>query len=103
MREFDAADSDADQVSFLGRAMPPGFAARITSIPLGAELEVEPSEWINALVIVEAGEVELECNRGGREAFGPGSMFCGWDGLRRVRNTGEDTVLLSVVSRQPKP
>jgi hypothetical protein len=37
------------------------LAVRLVSIPAHSEMADEPSEWAGAVVVVEAGEIELEC------------------------------------------
>jgi hypothetical protein len=44
-----------------GRPAPGWLAVRLVSIPAHSEMAGEPSEWGGAVVVVEAGEVELEC------------------------------------------
>lgn len=40
----------------------PGWLwVRLVSIPAQSEMADEPSEWAGAVVVVEAGEIELEC------------------------------------------
>ncbi|MBA2533395.1 MAG: hypothetical protein H0V21_00120 [Rubrobacter sp.] len=54
-----------------------------------------------ALVVVERGEIELECERGTRRRFGRGSVL--WVSglpLRALRNSGRGPALLVAVSRR---
>jgi quercetin dioxygenase-like cupin family protein len=85
--------------------MPDGVSMRVVWIAAGAELPLDSAEWSDSLAVVEAGDIELECNRGSCRCFGAGSvLFLGGGDLRLARNTGEETVLLSVVSRpDPSP
>jgi hypothetical protein len=57
--------------------------------------------WRGALVVVERGELELECLDGRRERFGRGDVLC-LTGvrLRALRNPGHRAVLLVAVSRR---
>jgi hypothetical protein len=74
---------------------------RLVSIPRQSELAYEPSEWAGTLVVVEAGEVELECRGGASACFGTGSvLFFEGLGLRAVRNAGDEPALLSAVTRR---
>lgn len=94
-------DRDERPVSFLGRPAPAGMDSRVVSIPAHGQLVYEPSEWARALVVVEEGEIELECRGGTSACFGAGSvLFFDGLGLRAVRNSGGETVLLSAVSRR---
>ena len=94
-------DPDERPVSFLGRPAPSGMDLREVSIPAHSQLVYEPAEWAGALVVVEAGEIELECCGGTSARFGAGSvLFFDGLGLRAVCNRGGETVLLSAVSRR---
>ena len=99
-QDHETSDADERSLSFLGRSTPAGMAVRTVSIPAHTDLVYEPSEWTRALVIVEAGEVELECHTGARARFGAGSVLF-FDGLplRAVRNAACGPALLSAVSR----
>jgi hypothetical protein len=88
-------------VSFLGRPAPAGMDLRVVSIPAHSQLVYEAVEWAGALVIVEAGEIEVECRRGTSACFAAGSvLFFDGLGLRAVRNRCGKTVLLCAVSRR---
>jgi hypothetical protein len=101
MRLSSDPDPDERPVSFLGRPAPAGMALRLVSIPVHAELDYQPSDWAGAVVIVEVGEIELECASGARASFGPSSiLFFDGLGLRTIRNVGTETVLLSAASRR---
>ena len=95
-------DPHADEgvVSFMGRPVPTGMALRFVSIPGHAKLDYEPSQWAQALVVVEAGLIELECVSGARATFGRSSVLF-FDGLplRTIRNISSETALLSAASR----
>jgi len=76
------------------------FCVKAVTIPPGDEREYDASEWCDAIVSVERGELELECLSGGRRRFGGGSLIWLCDlPLRSLRNTGPDAVLLIAVSR----
>lgn len=100
---FPSADPDRDErpVSFLGLPARAGMDLRVVSIPPHTRLAYEPAVWAGALVVVEAGEIELECRRGARACFAAGSVLF-FDGLElgTVRNRTGEKVLLSAVSRQ---
>jgi hypothetical protein len=77
------------------------MGVRLVSIPRQSELAYEPSDWAGALVVVEAGEVELECASGARACFATGSvLFFDGLGLRAVRNAGCEPALLSATTRR---
>jgi len=50
-----------EPVSFHGRKLPDHVACRQTMIGESCQLSHDPREWADALVVVESGELELEC------------------------------------------
>ena len=59
------------------------------------------AEWRDALVIVEAGEVALECTRGGRTTFRAGDVLWLVDvPVVRMCNDGVEPVVIVAVSRR---
>jgi hypothetical protein len=76
------------------------FRVRRIIMAPGAEREYDEAEWRDALVVVEAGDVELECNGGSRRGFGRGDVL--WLiglPLRALRNRGAVPTVLLAVSR----
>ena len=55
------AGPDEGRSRLRGRPAPGWLAVRLVSIPAHSEMADEPSEWAGAVVVVEAGEIELEC------------------------------------------
>jgi hypothetical protein len=91
----------AEFVSFIDRPVPPAFELRVVAIPPGHERAYDETEWRGALVVVERGEVELECRAGGRLQCGAGAVL--WLvglPLRALHNRGPETALLAAVSRR---
>ena len=68
----------------------------------GCERRYERSEWADAIVLVERGEIELECLGGTRSRFATGALLC-FDSLplRTLRNAGGEAALLFAVARFP--
>ncbi|GAA4990408.1 hypothetical protein WHI96_15870 [Pseudonocardia tropica] len=65
--------------------------------------EVRPhveDEWRGAVVVVDAGQIELCCAAGGSRTFGAGSVlwFTGLN-LVRVRNPGRDEAVFRGITR----
>jgi hypothetical protein len=86
--------------SFLGSRVPRGFQVRRIVVDCGAERTYDESEWLDAIVLVEEGEVELECEQGSRLRFGRGDLL--WLvglPLRVLRCCGSGPVVLLAVSR----
>ena len=93
-------DHDARALSFLQLPLPRSFDLRLVAIPAGESRAFVAAEWADALVVVEQGAVELECDRGGRRAFATGAvMFLTGLPLRTIRNPGPEAALLAAVSR----
>jgi hypothetical protein len=93
---------DSDRVSFLGKPLPPGFELRTVAVEPGDELPYRDDDWRDALVIVERGELDIECVRGGHRQFRSGAIL--WlTGLplRMLRNLGSEPVVIAAVSRKP--
>jgi hypothetical protein len=86
---------------FLGSRVPPPFSARHVVVGAGEVLLYDEADWADAIVVVERGEVELECSGGGRRRFGRGDVvwFQGLP-LRALRCYGQDEVVLLAVSRR---
>lgn len=96
---------DADPVTFLGRSLGGSFTRRVVTIAPGDRRPYDESEWRDALVVVECGQVALECRAGGRRTFGAGDVL--WlSGLEVVTLHNADTeasaVLVAVSRRGPE-
>jgi hypothetical protein len=76
------------------------FERRTVIVAPGAERPYDPAEWFDALVVVERGEVDLECRAGGLARFRQGDTlwFTGLP-LRALRNPGPEAVVLVAISR----
>jgi hypothetical protein len=91
----------AERVSFLGRPLPAGFELRVLALPPGDERAYDETEWRDALVVVERGEIELEGFAGGvtRVAAGDVLWLFGLP-LRSLRNRGREDAVVVAVSRR---
>jgi quercetin dioxygenase-like cupin family protein len=89
-----------DPLSFLGRNLPGSFVLKILTLQPGDEEPYRDADWADTIVIVERGELELECNAGGHRRFQRGAIlwFAGLS-LRTLRNCGHEPVVLTAVSR----
>jgi quercetin dioxygenase-like cupin family protein len=77
------------------------FDVRVVQLPPGAERASHEAEWRDALVVVDRGEIELDCVGGSRRRFGSGAVL--WlDGLplRALRNPGAEPAVIVAVSRR---
>jgi hypothetical protein len=81
--------------------IPAAFEFRLRTIPPGEELLYDEADWLDALVTVEAGEIELEGLCGSRRRFVCGDVL--WLAglpLRALANPGTEPALISAVSRR---
>jgi hypothetical protein len=88
-------------LSFIESALPPAFEMRTVSIAPGCGLAYDALQWRDALVVVERGEVELECLHGSRRRFAHGEVL--WLiglPLRALHNAGREPVVLVAVTRR---
>lgn len=99
-RRDEAGGSGHELVSFLGRCLPRGFVLRAIVVPPGGQRRSEDAPPAS-LLVVEHGEVELVCPRGGRCRLGRGGMF--WPGSASgglLFNPGATPAVLVAVSRR---
>jgi hypothetical protein len=97
----DRTNGNSEPLSFLGRRLPSAFEKRTVTIEPRHLLTYDESEWLDALVIVERGEIELECLDGSPRRFPRGAVLC-FAGLpiRRIRNPASNAAVLVAVSRR---
>jgi hypothetical protein len=96
-------DDGRGRPSFLGRRVPDQFDVRRIVVAPRRRRAFDEAEWRDALVVVERGEIELECVGGSRHRFGSGDVLwlCGLP-LRALLNRGRETALLVAVSRRAR-
>jgi hypothetical protein len=76
------------------------FDVRVVELPPGAERRYVGAEWAGALVVVDRGELELDCPDGRRPRFAGGAVL--WLGglpVRALRNPGAVPAVIVAVSR----
>ncbi|MGH9891981.1 MAG: hypothetical protein ACREA0_08365, partial [bacterium] len=56
--------------------LPAGSNLRAVWILPGRRRPYKEAEWRDALVVIEHGEIEVECLAGGRRRFGSGDVLC---------------------------
>ncbi len=82
--------------------LPTGFTRRILRLETGCEVDPELCRLPDAIVVVDEGELEIECRAGGRRRFGCGSMIpIARVPVARARSVGPDPLALTFVSRAP--
>src|ERR1044071_4876848 len=94
-------DDCPERLSIAGRALPAAFVRREIVVAPGNERPYDPEEWVDSLVVVRDGEIELECRAGHLATFRRGDIL--WlTGLplRVLRNRGTEPAVLVAVSRR---
>jgi hypothetical protein len=89
------------RLSFLDRPLAPAFELREIPVAPGGERAFDEADWQDALVVLERGEIELECLTGSRWRFRDGAVL--WlmgQPLRALHNRGREPALLVTVSRR---
>jgi hypothetical protein len=90
-----------ERLSLLERRILPAFQLRTVAVAPGRERAYDETDWRDAIVVVERGEIEVECLAGSRRRFGSGDVL--WLvglPLRAVHNRGPEAALLVAVSRR---
>jgi hypothetical protein len=86
-----------------GGPLPPGVRRRSLVIPAGSLHAYRPSDWKEAIVMVQRREIELECAGQPPRRFGRGDLlWLGGPGPGALRNRGPGQAVLVVVSKQPR-
>ena len=97
------ADESAGDALFRD-PLPDGFSRRVLRVAPGLEIDVEARGAPDAIVVVEAGEVEVECRAGTRRRFGRGSMIpIARLPVTHLRSVGPGPLVLVAVSRASLP
>jgi hypothetical protein len=83
--------------------LPAGFSRRVFRVAPGLELSLGPDSLPDAIVVVEQGELELECRAGTCRRFAPGSMIpIARLPVAHLRSVGTGPLVLVAVSRAPR-
>jgi hypothetical protein len=95
------APLDSEPLSFLARPPGPRFRTTVVTLESGTTRAYDEAEWHDALVVVESGEVDLECGAGGRRRFRSGAVLCLTGlGLRALHSVGAEPAVLVAVARR---
>jgi hypothetical protein len=81
---------DGERISFLGRQLPAGFAVSQVTIPAASERAYAHRDWVGALVVVETGQIEVECLSGRRASFASGAVLAPASWCRSLRGLVAD-------------
>jgi hypothetical protein len=97
------ADESAGDALFRD-PLPAGFSRRVLRVAPGLELDLETNGVPDAIVVVNEGEVELECTKGARRRFGCGSIITiARLSVAHARSVGPGPLVLVAVSRASLP
>ena len=91
---------DDEPITLRDRVLGPGFRRRVITIAPGRARLYDAAEWHDALVVIEQGEIHIECRAGRFRRFRPGSVL--WlTGLplRALHNRGSVPAVLVAVWR----
>jgi hypothetical protein len=84
-----------------GAVLPAGFVRREIMVAPRASRPYDAVEWRDSLVVVERGEIEVECLRGGSRRFACGTVMWLTDlSLRTIHNRGDEPVVLVAIARR---
>lgn len=91
----------ADPISFFDPHCARSAVVRGLILQPHDAIDYNEADWIDTLVIVERGELEVECPTGRRALFGEGAVlaFVGLT-VQRLHNAGDRPLVLSAVSRR---
>jgi hypothetical protein len=94
--------TDESAVALFRAPLPAGFSRRVFRVAPGLELGLGPDGLPDAIVVVEQGELELECRAGTCRRFPPGSMISiARLPVAHLRSVGTRPLVLVAVSRHP--
>ena len=91
---------DDEQLSFEDRQLGRSFDRRVVTIPPGRSRLYDSAEWRDALVVLERGEIHIECRAGRFRPFRHGAVLClAGLPLRALHNRGSEPAVLVAVWR----
>ncbi len=94
-------DPGPERLTFLDGPLPARFRLRGVTLEPGDTHPFREEDWDDALVVVERGEIELECRAGIRRRFPAGAiMWLQGMNLHALHNPGAEPTVLSAVSRR---
>jgi hypothetical protein len=94
-------DLDPERVSFLGRRLPSWAQLRVVVVAPRHRLAYDEADWHDAIVVVEAGAIDLECVGGSRQRIVRGDLlWLSGLALRSLHNPWPEPAVLAAVSRR---
>jgi quercetin dioxygenase-like cupin family protein len=93
-----------ERFSLSGTQRPSQFRVRTLSLQPHDGIDYHEADWGEALIVVEHGELEIECATGRCVRFQEGAVltFAGLT-LRRLHNPGDKPLVVNVLSRRAGP
>jgi quercetin dioxygenase-like cupin family protein len=92
-------DPDHERLDLLSKVTS-NFEVRVVILEPGCDVIVEPAEWLDALVEVDQGAVELELPSGASARFSAGDLIWLKEGtMRALPRGGQNSAVLVAVSR----
>jgi len=89
-----------EPLSLLERRLPPGFERVVITVEPGESRCYDDADWLDALVVLHAGDVVLEGSSGLRQRFRVGATLCLTGlSLRALHSVGREPAVLVAVSR----
>jgi hypothetical protein len=96
----EGADVRDDEAGPAGSEEPSRFVRRRFVLDPGVSCPSDDAQWRDAIVLVERGDVDLECTAGGRRRFSAGAvLWLAGISLRALHNVGIEPVVLVAISR----
>jgi hypothetical protein len=97
-------DTDRGRLSFLGGRLPTPFERWVVTLGPDQTMPYDEADWRDAVVVVEAGQIDLVCPDGRRQRFVRGDVLC----LSRLpllvlRNPSPELAVLAAVARRRRP
>lgn len=93
-------DPNRERLDLLAMPMASSFDVHVVIVKPDCELVLDPAEWLDALVEVDEGEVELELPSGASARFSAGDLLWLNEGrLRALPRGGRTSAVLVAVSR----
>jgi hypothetical protein len=89
-----------EPITFRGRRLGLAFESRLVTIAPGRARLYDAAEWRDALVVLEQGEIHIECRAGRFRFFAQGAVLV-LDGLplRALHNRSTEAAVLVAVRR----
>lgn len=95
------SDADAIDVDRLARTPSTALVKHVVELAVGEVLAADATNWLDSIVFVTAGEIEVECANGARQRFRDGDIVCfAKISVRALRNVGCGRSGLLIVHRR---